>query len=153
MSLLGVNSMAISAVNTVAKPTVGTQRQLDSSPAAASGARANSEVVEFGPKPTQRTAETGGDKSPQDAENIEKLKKASLQFESIFVRQLLRNAQFAPKGSHQGFGSMIVDAMADAITKGGGLGLSKQIEQMVAAADYDGRQAQSPKSDSTDGVD
>ncbi len=142
MSFIGVNSMAISAASTVAKPTVGTAGQPGSSDT--DEAKSNRVTAE---------AELRGGASTQDAESTEKLKKAALQFEAIFVRQLLRNAQFAPKGSHQGFGAMIVDAMADAITEGGGLGLSKQIEQMVAAAHYDADQAADSDPDQPDEAD
>ncbi len=60
------------------------------------------------------------------------------EFEAMFVRQILNNAKLG--GSKQGqssggYGTMGVDALASQISKTGGLGLAKQIEDAVRTAE------------------
>lgn len=68
--------------------------------------------------------------------------KAAKDFESIFVRQMLKSVekttaagmgtQAAPGQST--YGSMIVDTLSDSISKGGGLGLADVIAKSMMAA-------------------
>jgi len=68
--------------------------------------------------------------------------KAAKDFESIFVRQMLKSvekttaagmgAQAAPGQST--YGSMVVDTLSDSISKGGGLGLADVIAKSMMAA-------------------
>lgn len=70
------------------------------------------------------------------------LLKAAREFESIFVRQMLKSvekttaagcgAKAAPGQST--YGSMIVDTLSDSIAKGGGLGLADVIAKSMIAA-------------------
>jgi Rod binding domain-containing protein len=64
----------------------------------------------------------------------EKLEKAAGEFETIFVKQLLKEAKVGgEQKSGGGYGDMAVDALASGIQKGGGLGLAKRIEQALAS--------------------
>jgi hypothetical protein len=60
-----------------------------------------------------------------------KTKEAGLQFEAIFVRQMLGSAGVA---GHGGFAEMAVDAVATAVTAAGGLGLGRAIAQSIDKA-------------------
>jgi Rod binding domain-containing protein len=62
------------------------------------------------------------------AKKIEDAKKVGQDFEAILVRQMLAQANLG-KG---GYGDMANEALASAVTKGGGLGLGKIIEQQLA---------------------
>lgn len=66
---------------------------------------------------TTATASKAAEKDP-------KLDKAGKEFEAIFVRQMLGSAAVAGKG---GFAEMGVEALANAVTAGGGLGLGRAI--------------------------
>ncbi len=59
--------------------------------------------------------------------------KVAKDFESIFLRQILTTAKIGGSEKGGGYGGMAVDALADSISKGGGLGLARQIEQALAA--------------------
>jgi len=64
--------------------------------------------------------------------NIDKLRHAATEFESILVKQLVKAAKLggsADKGN--GYADMTVDALASAIERGGGLGLSHRIEEAI----------------------
>ena len=64
--------------------------------------------------------------------NVEKLRHAATEFESILVKQLVKAAKLggsADKGN--GYADMTVDALASAIERGGGLGLSHRIEEAI----------------------
>lgn len=53
-----------------------------------------------------------------------KIEKAGKDFEAIFLRQMLGSAAVAGRG---GFAEMGVEALANAVTAGGGLGLGRAI--------------------------
>ena len=63
-----------------------------------------------------------------------KLKKAAEQFEEMFVKQILSNAKLTGKDKEDGYDGMAVDAVASAVSKGGGLGLAHQIEEAISRA-------------------
>jgi peptidoglycan hydrolase FlgJ len=77
--------------------------------------------------------------------DAEKLKKAAKEFEGVFLRQMLsaleRTTKATEKGSslagQQAYGSMVVDAMANAMSDAGGIGLgsvlTKALIQKVSA--------------------
>ena len=68
------------------------------------------------------TAPTAEDKKTAD------LKKAATGFETLLVKQMLATAKVAGKGEYSDMG---VDAMANAVTQGGGLGLTGAIEKAI----------------------
>lgn len=62
---------------------------------------------------------------------------AARQFEAILVRQMLSSLEKttrmdANKPASNVFGSMVVDAMSDALVSGGGMGLAKYVEETLA---------------------
>jgi Rod binding domain-containing protein len=71
----------------------------------------------------------------EQPQNAERLQQAARQFEAIMLKRMLSSLEKTTKlDSGKGtsmYGSMIVDAMADAIVGSGGLGLSKMIEQTL----------------------
>lgn len=56
-----------------------------------------------------------------------KLTAAAEQFEAIFVRQLLKSAHFGGSAGQSGHGQMAIDALANSVVKGGGLGFADQL--------------------------
>ncbi len=64
-----------------------------------------------------------------------KLEDAAAQFEAIFVKQLLSSLERTADTSSGSkvYGSMVVDSMADAITRAGGLGLAQEIQRALEA--------------------
>ncbi len=71
--------------------------------------------------------------SVKDA-RTEKLEKAAGEFESLFVKQLLKEAKIGGDQKSGGYADMAVDALATGIQRGGGLGLAKRIEEAMAPA-------------------
>jgi Rod binding domain-containing protein len=71
----------------------------------------------------------------EQPQNAERLQHAARQFEAMMLKRMLSSLEKTTKlDSGKGtsmYGSMIVDAMADAIVGSGGLGLSKIIEQTL----------------------
>ncbi|MEZ4440208.1 MAG: hypothetical protein R3B72_14020 [Polyangiaceae bacterium] len=65
--------------------------------------------------------------APPDAQ----LQRAAKEFEQIFVRQLLESTKIGGN-SGKGYGSMVVDAFAEAVTAGEGIGFGDQIARMLA---------------------
>jgi len=65
---------------------------------------------------------------------LAKLEETARQFEAIFVRQLLKTAKFGGQAAKGGHGQMAVDAMANSICDGGGLGLSSHIRDVLVKA-------------------
>jgi Rod binding domain-containing protein len=63
-----------------------------------------------------------------------KLVAAAREFEAVFVRQLLKSAHLDGKGGDSGYGAMAVDALAQAVTSGQGVGLARQISDALAEA-------------------
>ncbi len=67
-------------------------------------------------------------KTPDPAE-LKKTEEAGKGFEAIFVRQMLASANVAGKS---GYADMAVEAIASAVTAGGGIGLARAIEDALA---------------------
>ena len=65
------------------------------------------------------------------------LVRAAQQFEEVFVRQILESTNIAKSGGN-GYGDMVVDAFAQAVTSGNGLGFGDQIARMLARAHHQG---------------
>jgi Rod binding domain-containing protein len=64
-----------------------------------------------------------------------KLHKMAQEFEAVFVRQLLSAAKLSGSAKKEdGYDGMEVDALATAVTRGGGLGLARQIEEALSQA-------------------
>ncbi len=61
------------------------------------------------------------------------LARACKELEGVFLRRLLEAAKFGEHAGGQGYGSMIVDALATSISEGGGLGLSDRIRDALDA--------------------
>lgn len=64
-----------------------------------------------------------------EAKKAEDAHKVGQDFEAILVRQMLSKAKVGGEGA---YGDMAVEAMANAVTKGGGLGLGRVIEHQLA---------------------
>jgi flagellar protein FlgJ len=68
--------------------------------------------------------------------------KAAKDFESIFVRQMLKSLEKTtaaggsakPTAGQSTYGSMVVDTLADSISKGGGLGLADVVARSMMAS-------------------
>ncbi len=97
-------------------------------------------IASISAKPAATVTETDAQKALADKSARER---AASEFEAIFLRQMLAGMQKTSKGASgdtksggaQGntvYSSMVVDAMADAITKGGGLGLARTILEAQA---------------------
>lgn len=77
------------------------------------------------PPLARNVAETAESKKADDA------KKAGQEFEAILVRQMLAQTNLGGKG---GYADMATEALATAVTKGGGLGLGRILEHQLAPA-------------------
>jgi hypothetical protein len=62
-----------------------------------------------------------------------KLKSATGDFESLLIKQLLKEAKIAGADKSNGYGDMAIDALASSIERGGGLGLAKHIEHAIGS--------------------
>ena len=71
-----------------------------------------------------------GAKDPKAAEAA-KLEQAAQQFEAVFVRHLLKSSKITEGMGESGYGGMALEALADGVTKGGGLGLAKAIADSI----------------------
>lgn len=60
------------------------------------------------------------------------LARAAAEMESVFVRHLLEAAKIGGPSGQSGYGSMAVDALATGIQQGGGLGLTRRIEEALS---------------------
>src|SRR6187551_588790 len=78
--------------------------------------------------------------------------KAAKDFESIFVRQMLKSLEKTtaaggnakPTAGQSTYGSMIVDTLSESISKGGGLGLADVVARSMMAANTLGKAPASP---------
>jgi hypothetical protein len=59
------------------------------------------------------------------------LHRACEEFETAFIKQLLTAAKVGGKQQDHGYGAMAVDALADGIVAGGGLGLARAVERAL----------------------
>jgi len=102
----------------------------DATPSAVDAAARAKDTRQLGK--SDAVAKTEG--APKVDPKIAKLEEAARQFEAIFVRQLLKTAKFGGKSAQSGHGQMAVDAMANSICDGGGLGLSSHIRDVMLKA-------------------
>jgi Rod binding domain-containing protein len=66
--------------------------------------------------------------------NEAKIHKAATEFESMMVRQLLSAAHAVGKDGGGAYGDMANEALASGIERGGGLGLTRAIEDALSQA-------------------
>ncbi|HMI85480.1 MAG TPA: rod-binding protein [Polyangiaceae bacterium] len=83
---------------------------------------------------TSKLAEAGG-KEPIDPEKL----RLAREFEQIFLRKMLspleksgHNAGASASSSGDAYGSMVVSALAEAVSKGGGIGLAEVIARAAS---------------------
>jgi Rod binding domain-containing protein len=55
-------------------------------------------------------------------------------FEAVFIHQLLQSAHALGKTDGSGYAGMALDALANGIAEGGGLGLAKAIQKVLDTA-------------------
>lgn len=60
------------------------------------------------------------------------LRHVAQEFESALLRQILSSAKVGGKDSEKGYGSMAVDALANGLMAGGGIGLARALEEALA---------------------
>jgi flagellar protein FlgJ len=83
-------------------------------------------------------------KPPANKAASEKALKAAREFESILLRHVLESLQKTAKvgksdsNSAGAYGSMAVEALADAVTRGGGLGLADLIAKTLESEVHGG---------------
>ncbi|MBM4359845.1 MAG: hypothetical protein FJ096_17215 [Deltaproteobacteria bacterium] len=96
----------------------------------------------------QRTVLAGRSSRPAGAKPDEagKLHDAAMQFEAVFVRQLLKAAKFGEDMGSSGHASMALEALADSVTRQGGLGLAKAIEDTLRKTELSARAPQRKES-------
>lgn len=61
-----------------------------------------------------------------------KLAHVAREFETIFVKELLKTTKLEKEGAMGGYGSMAVDALASGIEGSGGIGLARALEDALA---------------------
>jgi Rod binding domain-containing protein len=86
-------------------------------------------------KAAEVSAQKKGDADPR-------IHKAAQEFEGVLLRQLLEASKIGGGQKAGQYGSMAVDALADGITKAGGLGLVSVIERCVGDAQRTAEQAE-----------
>lgn len=76
--------------------------------------------------------------SAEPAADQSRLKEAALKFEAVLLRRMLssleKTTQMDSGKSASMYGTMVVDAMADAIVGSGGFGMAKVLEQSLDGA-------------------
>lgn len=82
------------------------------------------------PTPTVDGARDGSPAAKKQAE----LARVAKEFEAILVRQVLTAAKAAGESSGSQYGGMAIDALADGIMHGGGLGLARTLELSLSDA-------------------
>ncbi|MFO0553042.1 MAG: hypothetical protein U0271_31940 [Polyangiaceae bacterium] len=63
------------------------------------------------------------------------LTRACRELEAVFLRQLLEASKIGEQGGRSGYGPMVVDALASALTDAGGIGLGENIKAALSAHD------------------
>jgi Rod binding domain-containing protein len=128
MKVESIASAALAAAPTAKAEGAG------AGPAATSEAKADEAAG--GPK-----ALAGGAKSGDSTQGV---KHFAEEFERMLLMQMLRSSKIC--GDEKGYGSMLVDALADGVMKGGGLGLSevmvRSLERSLAASQGSGKPAE-----------
>ena len=123
MSSIGAVSKALfSAADPTATATATATASATASPTANAIATATA---------TGKVPATAKAMSPAEAKNLQQAKDAAQKFEAIFLRQMLSSLEKTnkidgSKGSQGGgiYGSMVVNSLADSISRSGGVGLA-----------------------------
>lgn len=93
-------------------------------------------ITAIGPTPTaQGAAPVQG----PDPKTDHKIREVAREFEAMLVRQMLTAAGVGGKDKEGAYAGMEVDALANGVTRGRGLGLAQQIADALA------REAHAPK--------
>lgn len=70
-------------------------------------------------------------RKPKDPGELDKMAR---QFEAVFVRRMLERTSIAKSTKNSALQAMVVDAMADAVTAGRGMGFAQQIKDALSQA-------------------
>lgn len=73
-------------------------------------------------------------KAAEDKKKSE-LARATKELEGVFIRQLLEASQIGKTAGKGGYGPMIVDSLASAISDAGGLGMAARIRDALDASE------------------
>lgn len=93
-------------------------------------AQAPTSVAEEASSPTPTRTASG---APAKKDHTKEIRDAADAFEAILLRQMLSSAKVAGKGSYSDMGT---EALAGAVSKAGGLGLGRAIEQAIGQAHH-----------------
>jgi len=131
MSSIGAVSKALFSA---ADPTATATATATASATASPTANAIATATATGKVPATATGKvpaTAKAMSPAEAKNLQQAKDAAQKFEAIFLRQMLSSLEKTnkidgSKGSQGGgiYGSMVVNSLADSISRSGGVGLA-----------------------------
>lgn len=89
-----------------------------------------------GTEPSSATSATGQASKaggPPKKDKTKEIRDAADAFEAILLRQMLASAKVAGKGSYSDMGT---EALAGAVSKAGGLGLGRAIEQAIGQSHH-----------------
>jgi Rod binding domain-containing protein len=88
---------------------------------------------------TTKIGPLGGPTAPErtkaNAKPDPALARVAEEFESALLRQILKAAKVGGKDADKGYGSIAVDALANGLVAGGGIGLARAIEEALARAE------------------
>lgn len=73
-----------------------------------------------------------------DSSARRELERAAKELEGVFIRQLLEASQIGKTAGKGGYGPMIVDSLASAISDAGGLGMAGRIRDALDGAEKRG---------------
>jgi Rod binding domain-containing protein len=94
--------------------------------------------MKIAPGPLGEVEAPGADPGKLPGSNAARMAEAARNFEAVLLRRMLssleKTTQMQSGKSGSMYGSMIVDAMADAISSSGGLGMAKLIEDSLPGA-------------------
>lgn len=97
-----------------------------------SGARITGPTTAALPTDTPaEAAKADAAKDSKEAKHAKELSEAARQFEAIFVRSMLAQTGVAGAGKSGTYGDFAVDALAQSVTAGKGLGLAELIRRAV----------------------
>jgi len=71
--------------------------------------------------------------APAHDARADKLRHAAGEFETLLVKQLLKEAKLLGDDKANAYGDMAIDAVATGVERGGGLGLARRIEDALSA--------------------
>lgn len=96
-----------------------------------SGARIRGPATSVLPSATPAEAKADAAKPAKKPEHTREIAEAARQFEAIFVRSMLAQTGVAGAGKSGTYGDFAVDALAQSVTAGKGLGLAELIRRAV----------------------